>query len=459
LSAVGRDAERRRETTMTLPKQDRRSFLHHAGGLAVAVLSPWERLAGAAPATRPKVAAVYTEFRFRSHAHDLLENFLEPCLFNGRWHAPAIEVVSFYADQFPAKDMARAVARDYKLPIHGTIAEALRLGGKELAVDAVLIIGEHGDYPVNAKGQREYPRKRFFDEAVAVIRASGRSVPVFNDKHLSYRWDWAKEMYDTAVSLQVPFMAGSSVPLAQRLPPLELPPGGRVAEAVAIHGGGFESYDFHGLEVVQSLVESRAGGETGVERVQFLGGDALWRAAEDGLWSPELADAAMAAELGPKQPTLRELVRRKPFDAPAPFGTLVHYRDGLRGLVLKVGEKATRWNFACRLAGEREARATAFRTGPWGNRNLFMALAHAIQQHFVERRAPYPVERTLLTTGVLAAAADSRFQGGRALETPHLKLTYQPRDFRAMREMGESWKVLTADTPEPAGIKAGGGRP
>jgi hypothetical protein len=432
----------------------RRAFLRHAGGLAgAALLSRWA--AADPPQGRPKVAAVFTEFRFRSHAHDLLENFLEPYLFNGRWHDPAVEVVSFYADQFPEKDMARAVARDYKIPLYPTIAEALCLGGKGLAVDAVLIIGEHGDYPVNARGQREYPRKRFFDEAVAVIRPSGRSVPVFNDKHLSYRWDWAKEMYDTAAALKLPLMAGSSVPLAQRVPELELPEGARVVEALAVHGGGFESYDFHALEVIQSLVESRAGGETGVERVQQLSGDALWRAAEDGLWSPDLADAAMAAELGPNQPTLRELVKTKPF-AVAPFGIVAHYRDGLRGVVLKVGEKYTRWNFACRLAGERRPRATTFRTGPWGNRNLFMALANAIQKHFVDRRAPYPVERTLLTTGVLAAAADSRHQGGQALETPHLKIAYEPRDFRAVRETGESWKVLTADTPEPAGIKRGG---
>jgi hypothetical protein len=368
-----------------------------------------------------------------------------------------VDVVSFYADQFPAKDMARDVARQYKIPLFGTIAEALCLGGKTLAVDAVLNIGEHGDYPVNAKGQREYPRKRFFDEAVAVFRSSGRSAPLFNDKHLSYRWDWAREMADTAAALKAPFMAGSSVPLAQRLPPLELPAGAKITEAVAIHSGGFESYDFHGLEILQSLVEARAGGETGVERVQFLEGDALWRAAADGRWSVELADAAMAAELGPKQPTLRELLQSKPFAGVAPFGTLVHYRDGLRGLVLKVGEKYVRWNFACRLAGEREPRATTFRSGPWGNRNLFMALAHAIQQHFVERRALYPLERTLLTTGVLAAAVDSRYQGGKELETPHLQIAYPPRDFRALRETGASWKVLTTDTPEPPGVKPGGG--
>src|SRR5205823_8227909 len=121
------------------------------------------------------------------------------------------------------------------------IAEALCRGGKELAVDAVLCIGEHGNYPVTDKGQVQYPRKRFFDEVVKVFRQSGRVVPVFNDKHLSYRWDWAKEMYDTARELKIPFMAGSSVPLAQRIPPLELPPGAKIKEAVSIHAGGLDS--------------------------------------------------------------------------------------------------------------------------------------------------------------------------------------------------------------------------
>ena len=97
--------------------------------------------------------------------------------------------------------------------------EALCLGGKSLAVDAVLLIGEHGDYPTNDLGQRMYPRKEFFDQIVAVdATARSRFVPIFNDKHLSYRWDWAKAMYDEARELGIPLMAGSSVPLAQRRP-------------------------------------------------------------------------------------------------------------------------------------------------------------------------------------------------------------------------------------------------
>jgi hypothetical protein len=395
------------------------------------------------------VAAVYTEFTHRSHAHVILENFLEPYLFNGKRTDPGAEVVSFYADQTPKGDMTEDVAREYKVPVFKTIDAALCLGGKELAVDAVLSIGEHGRYPRNELGQTEYPRKRFFDEIVAVMKRSNRFVPVFNDKHLSYRWDWAKEMADTAAKLGIPFLAGSSVPLAQRIPPFALPAGAAVAEAVSIHGGGVESYDFHALEVLQSIVEFRKGGETGVASVEFLAGEALWKAAADGRWSVPLAEAAMAAELGRKAGTLKQVAGEGKAE---PHGVLLTYKDGLRACVLKVGRSSTRWNFACTLKGDPEPRATRFYVGPWQNRNLFKALSHAIQHHFRTGQPPYPVERTLLVSGVLDAAMHSRAKAGEALKTPHLEFGYPARDFIAMREMGASWKVVTEATPEPRGI-------
>jgi hypothetical protein len=206
------------------------------------------------------------------------------------------------------------------------------------------------------------------------------------------------------------------------------------------------------------MVETRAGGETGIARVQHFAGEALWKAAADGLWSLPLADAAMATELGPNAPTLREFTRGDT-GRTAPFGTLLTYRSGLRVMALKAGTEGTRWNFACRLEGEDRPRATHFYTGPWNNRNLFKALCHAIQTHFREGRAPYPVERTLLVTGALDAEAESRAKGGAAVETPHLALSYKPRDYRAMREMGATWKLITEDTTEPQGFDPGGPRP
>jgi hypothetical protein len=396
-----------------------------------------------------KVAAVFTEFAYREHAHVLLENFLEPYYFNGEVTNPGCTVVSFYADQIPDKrDMARQVAKAYKIPIFPTIDQALCLGGKDLAVDAVLSIGEHGKYPTNKKGQHEYPRKRFFDDIVKVFERSGRTVPLFNDKHLSYRWDWAKEMVDTASRLNIPFMAGSSVPLAQRIPPLDIPPGTKIVEAVATHGGAMDSYDFHGLEVLQSMVEARAGGETGVAQVQYLAGKALWQAAEKGLWSINLLQTALAAE--PDRPTSGFEKWKQRGDGA--WGIFIHYRDGLRGMVLNASGGGNHWHFSCRTADSPKPLATSFYVGPWNNRNLFKALAHAVQVHFRKKHSPIPIERTLLTTGLVEAGVESHFRGDRTYETPHLAIAYKPKDFRALREMGASWKIINEGVPEPKGV-------
>jgi hypothetical protein len=438
-------------------KVGRRHFLHRtatiAGGLILASGLPAHLLA--AGNRRLKVGAIITAFTYRSHAHVILENFVADYLFNGKRTSPGMDVASLYVDQFPEGELGREFAARHNIPIYKTIAEALCLGGDKLAVDAVLSIGEHGTYPTNEKGQHEYPRKRFFDEIISVFRKSRKVAPVFSDKHLSYRWDWAREMYDTARTMKIPLMAGSSVPLAQRRPPLELPPRATIEEAVSIHGGGVESYDFHGLEVLQSMIEARKGYETGVERVQFLQGDALWKAAEDGLWSPSLAQAALDAEPDSGRAPAKDLIR-PPKSGETAFvshGILLNFRDGLRAIVLAAATGGgIKWHFACRLAGEQAPRATSFYVGPWNNRNLFKGLSHAIQTHFREGRAPYPVERTLLASGILDAEMESRFQGGKPIDTPHLTIAYRPRDFRKMREMGETWKILAENVPEPKGI-------
>jgi hypothetical protein len=419
--------------------------------LAAAPLMTCVPVSADQPRRRPRVAVIYTMCYHRSHAHVILENFLSPFLFNGKITEPAVEVVSLYADQFSTSrirpDLANDIVRRFKLPLYKTIGDALTLGGKDLAVDAVLAIGEHGDYPVSRLGAPEYPRKRFFDEIVTVMRRSNRFVPIFNDKHLSFRWDWARAMVDTSQKHRIPFMAGSSVPLSQRRPEFEMPAGCVVEEAVSIHGGPFEIYDFHALEVLQAFLESRKGGETGIARVEFLPREPLFRAARAGQWSLELAQAAMRLEFGDKLPDLT-----RPINNVEPWGILLTYRDGTKAAALRLGYySGTRWNFACKLAGEKSPRATSHYVGPWRNRCLFMALSNAIQQFFVRREAPYPIERTLLTTGVLEAALRSRAAGDR-IDTPHLNIAYQPRDFRAFREMGESWKILTEQSKEPLGF-------
>jgi hypothetical protein len=450
---------------MMNPIISRRDFLNATSAVIAGGLLPVQRAHSLQDSSRrPRVAAIFTVLRFRSHAYNILENFLGPYYFRGELVDPGVDVVSMYADQFPADDMAREVAARFGIPLCESIGEALCAGGDELAVDAVLAIGEHGDYPYNTRGQHMYPRKRFFDEALAVMERAGRYVPYFNDKHLSWRWDWAREMYDTCRAHEMPLISGSSVPLAQRIPPIELPAGAEIEETVSIHGGGLESYDFHGLEVLQSFVESRRGGESGIAEVQLLWGEAFKEAQRAGRWSQELVDAAMNAEsemAAERQPRPRveqssssaTPPRPNPPRPSGPHAICLTYNDGLRATVLTVGSSADRWNFACRLRGREQPLATAIFNSPWGNRGLFKALSHAIQHTFTTGREPYPAERTLLTTGAVEAVMRSFDRDGAAIETPELAIAYETPDWSAFRENGATWKIITKDVPQPTGFE------
>src|SRR4051794_23664975 len=237
-------------------------------------------------AARPRIAAIVTEYRKASHGQGIVDRFIEGHGWDGRFHRPPVDVVSLYVDQTPAGDVSRErAARHPELKIYHTIAEALTRGQETLDVDGVMIIGEQGRYPRNAKGQTLYPRYEFFQQVADVFRRSGRGVPVFNDKHLSWRWDWAKTMVDTSRELGFPMLAGSSLPVTWRIPAVELPWEADVEQVVCIGYGGVDSYDFHGLETLQCMVERRRGGETGVVAVQALKGDAVWKALGSGSWS------------------------------------------------------------------------------------------------------------------------------------------------------------------------------
>lgn len=442
---------------------DRRAFFKASSALATTGILGAPGLA--LQPKRPRVAAVFTVFRFRSHAYDILENFIRPYLFRGQKVDPGVDLVSMYADQFPSDDMARDVSKNFQIPLYESVDAALCRGKDRLDVDAVLLIGEHGDYPYNELGQHMYPRKELFDKIVAVMKRSNRYVPMFNDKHLSYRWDWAKEMVDTSKKLGFALQAGSSVPLASRRPMLELPAGCEIEEAVSIHGGGLESYDFHGLEVLQSMVEWRRGGETGVTRVEVLADDKFKAAESSADWPRDLIESAMAAEkvndeprrarpnVGVHKSSPEENTKNR--KNPSVYAIRLTYKDGLRATVLKVQSSSDRWNFACRLKGEPQPRACMFFNGPWGNRNMFKALSHGIQHLFKTGETAYPIERTLLTTGIVDAAMQSYHEGGKAIDTPHLTFSYSPRDFSQFRENGESWKVLTRETPEPIDFRPG----
>jgi hypothetical protein len=383
-----------------------------------------------------KLAAIVTVYRKYSHAQHIVDRFLEGYGWNGTHHHPPMELVSLYVDQTPADDLSRERAQRFPgMKIYPTIAEALTLGGNRLAVDGVVIVGEHGDYPKTPKGQVQYPRYRFFQETVKVFRDSNKTVPVFNDKHLSWNWTWAKEMYDTSRNMGFPFMAGSSLPVTWRIPSVEMPKEARVKEAVTICYGGVDSYDFHGLEAMQGMVERRKGGETGVAWLQAYRGDRFWEAMKEGIWSKRLFNAALCRThtLTPARPGFNDIfpsvedMRRLTKD---PVAYQYQHVDGPRCTMILMLGLIRDFNFAATVEGQAEPISTQmYLPMPDGRTtlaNFFSPLVNNMEKMFLTGKTPCPIERTLLTTGLTAAGVDSLYAGQTRLETPHLAIRYQP---------------------------------
>jgi hypothetical protein len=404
----------------------RRTFLQTTAAMA----------ATAAPQSQPRrVAMIGTIYRYLSHLQHMGDRFLVGYPYGGAWRKPDVKVVSLYVDQKPEGDLSAARAKEFGFEVYPTIAEALRCGGRDLAVDAVLIVAEHGTYPRNEKGQILYPRYEFFRECVKVFEASGRAAPVYNDKHLSYSFEKAKAMVDASRRLGFPMLGGSSLPVTWRLPPIELPLGCEIEEALMVGEGGSDAMDFHALEGLQCMVERRRGAEAGVRAVQLIEGDAVWKAGDEGRYSKQLLTAALSRSDTPLGLTVQDgrtqdLVRSGELEklAKTPAAYFIEYRDGLKATLLMLDGALKDFNFAARVKGG-EVWSTQFLLTPEPNVTYSACLMHKAIEMFETGKAPYPIERTLLTSGVLESCLTSKVQNHARLETPHLQVAYKaPRE-------------------------------
>ena len=379
-----------------------------------------------------RIAVITTIYRYLSHAQHFADRFLVGYPKEGRWHRPDMKVVSLYVDQKPEGEQSTDRAREFGFSVYPTIAEALRCGGDELAVDAVLSIGEHGDYPTNEKSQVLYPRYEFFKECVKVFEADGRAVPIFNDKHLSYSFEKAKEMVDDGHRLGFGVLSGSSLPVTWRLPDVELPLECEIEEGLMVGVGGSDPMDYHALEAMQCMIERRKGGETGVAAVQLIDGEEVWKAGEDGRWSLELLEAALSRsdtpcgltdEDGRTQDMISNGEIYRLVENPAAY--FIEYNDGLRATLLMLNGAVRDYCFAAKLKDASVPVSTQFFLTPTPNVTYSACLIAKIEELFGTGIAPYPAERTLLVSGTLESCLTSRLQGHVRLETPHLKVEYR----------------------------------
>jgi hypothetical protein len=378
-----------------------------------------------------RIAVVATVYRYLSHAQHIGDRFLVGYPRDGAWHKPDMKVVSLYVDQKPDGDQSAARAKEFDFQVYPTIADTLRCGGSKLAVDAVLVIGEHGDYKRNEKGQVLYPRYEFVKQCVDVFEKDGVAVPLYNDKHLSYNFEHAKWMVDASKRLKFPMLAGSSLPVTWRLPDIELPLNSEIESALMVGYGGPDVMDFHGFEAMQCMLERRKGGESGVAAVQMIEGDAVWKAGEDGRYSKELLTAALSRSDTPQGQTLvdgrtQDLVGKGelPKLVKTPAAYFIEYRHGLKATLLMLNGAVKDFTFAARVKGA-GVQSTQFFLSPEPNVTYSACLVRKIEELFETGKAPYPVERTLLVSGILESCLTSRFEGQKRLETPHLSVQYR----------------------------------
>jgi hypothetical protein len=425
----------------------RRKFLASAAALTLAsgVPTQADTPQGALPLSRTRpgkpstkgrkpLAVISTVYRPLSHAYHIAGRFLHGYARGGQLHVPRHYVHSLYVDQTPENDLSREVSREFGVRVTRragserarAVAEALTAGGK-LAVEGVLLVAEHGNYERNELGQILYPRLELMEEIVNVFRKTGQSVPVFNDKHLSYTFNNARKMLGWAKELKFPMMAGSSLPVTWRSPELELRLESPIEDALVAAYGPIEVYGFHALETLQVMMERRKSGETGVKAVTCLGGKDVWKAGDAGRWDWDLLEAALSRSETVNPGDIRDNVgsmsvhNYKPTPA---LAFLIEYRDGARGTVLLLNGHVLDFTFAAKLRGESKPASCLFRLPPPPGARFFDAQVANLEKFFENNKAPYPAERTLLTTGILDAAMRSHHQRGARVETPELDVRY-----------------------------------
>lgn len=397
----------------------------------------------AANTGKPKtVAFLGTEVRRHSHAQHFLDRLTAGYSWGGRWQKPRVDVASVFIDQFPDGDLGKQRIAKHNLKQLDNIADCLTLGGHDLAVDGVVIIAEHGKYPDNEKGQKRYPRYDWFKQVVKVFEKTGKSVPVFNDKHLSTEWNECAEMVADSKRLGFEFLAGSSLPVTVRFPSIDMPYNADLKESVCVAYGGVDSYDIHALETAQCMSERRRGGEVGAKSVRALKGPSVWEVLDrsDREITRKLVTSALTRSHNlpvdggfPTGPVTYEWAKKT---FPDPTAYFIEHLDGFRTTMILT--RIQDFNYAGYLASGDVISCQMYLPMPTHGSttaDFFNPLTRHIEDLVINNKANYPVERTLLCSGMVIAGVNSLHKGQKKIDTPHLNVRY------TSPEESQFWRV------------------
>jgi hypothetical protein len=213
--------------------------------------------------------------------------------------------------------------------------------------------------------------------------------------------------------MRIPFMAGSTLPLTWRRPPLEFDRGTRFRELLAVANSDLEEHAYHAIELLQAMAERRAGGETGVARVRYAEGEEVWDLARKNAWSRDLLDAALSRRVNPAPVNNHE----------PPQAFLVRYRDGTPATIINLNSQSRDFLFAARLEGHAEPVSSCFYIQLYLH-NHWSFMVRNFEDLVLTGHLPNPVERTLVSNGIMLAGLESRLRGGSWVDTPEIDVRY-----------------------------------
>lgn len=406
------------------PLLTRREMLGITGIAGLAALTGIA--AGTVPQTaqkRPRIACLVSFWGAPgSHADWIITKLMDGYWWQGAHTPSRVDVVSVYIHQIDTSELGQKICKSKGITIFKTVGEAVTLGGKELAVDGVVIVGEHGNYPTDLKGHWLLPRWWIYEQVIRVFEQSKRSVPVFNDKHFSYNWDDAKWMFDKSRELDFPLNGGSSILYYFRKPEIEIAIDTPIKNSIVVGGASDEGAIFHCVDVLQAFVDRRKGGETGVKSVQSIRGRETSKWVEGNPWAGKLLDS-VAKSFDLKSGIFQENAHANV--------CIVEYNDGTKAAV--ISGRDVGWTYAGELEGQKEPTIVSMLgwPGPYSQYHASNAQPHWITEMMVTKKEPYNTERLLLSTGIVNHYMESNWENGsyspvgRRIETPFMNMSYR----------------------------------
>ena len=401
----------------------RREMLAMTGMAGVTALSGATSQAVAQTAQRrPRIACLVTYWGLpTSHADWIINKLLDGYWWHGAHTPSRVDVVSVYIHQFDTSLLGQKVCKARNIQIYKSVGEAVTLGGSELAVDGVVIVGEHGNYPTDLKGHWLLPRWWMYQQVMKVFEQSKHSAPVFNDKHLSYNWDDAKWMFDKSRELNFPLTGGSSIPTYFRKPEIELAVDTPIRNSIVVGASPDEGAISHCIDVLQAFVDRRKGGETGVKAVQSIRGPETWNWVARTPWANSLLES------------VRNQFQLKPGyfqEGRNPNVCIVEYNDGTNAA--SISGAGVGWTYAGEIAGQSDPTIVSMLDfpGPVSQYHAANAHEHWLIEMMVTGKEPFNAERLLLSTGIVNHYMDSNWQDGRysavgrRIETPYMNMSY-----------------------------------